>query len=150
MWQQLFGLTNAVALVGWAVLLLGPRRWFPVARYGAVGLLCAVYLALFVALLAGWVDPVRDGPTPPITDYSVKGLRALFASDGGVVVGWTHYLAFDLFVGCWIAERADARGVSRWVQAPLLLLTFMAGPAGLLASFPLLSGEGGRRAAPEG
>lgn len=133
MWQQLFGLVNVVALIGWALLLLGPRRLLPWARHAAVGLLCLIYVALFVALIAGWVDPVRDGAAPAMTDYSVKGLRTLFASDGGIVVGWTHYLAFDLFVGCWIAEQANRHSVSRWVQAPILLLTFMAGPAGLLA-----------------
>ncbi|WP_419809907.1 ABA4-like family protein [Sphingomonas sp.] len=133
MWQQLFGLTNAAALVGWAVLLLGPRRWVPVVRYAVVGFLCTVYVALLVALLAGWIDPVRDGPAAPLTDYSVRGLRSLFASDGGIVVGWTHYLAFDLFVGCWIADDADRRGVGRIAQAPVLLLTLMAGPAGPLA-----------------
>ena len=43
-----------------------------------------------------------------------------------------HYLAFDLFVGLWIAGRADEIGMSRWLQAPILFTTFMFGPAGLL------------------
>ena len=103
-------------------------------RYAVVGFLCTIYVALFVGLLTGWLDPVRDSPAPSF-DYSVAGLRAQFASDGGVVIGWTHYLAFDLFVCCWIADKADGRGVGRLAQAPLLLLTFMAGPAGLLAWF---------------
>ena len=143
MWQQLFGLTNVVALVGWAVLLFGPRRWLPVARYAAVGLLCVIYVALFVGLTSGWLDPVRDGPAGAF-EYSVAGLRRQFASDGAIVIGWTHYLAFDLFVGCWIAEDADRRGVRRWWQAPVLLLTFLAGPAGLLLWFALsrLRGRG--------
>jgi hypothetical protein len=53
-------------------------------------------------------------------------------TDAGIVVGWTHYLAFDLFVGLWIARDADAKGFSRLVQAPILLLTFLAGPFGLV------------------
>ena len=59
-------------------------------------------------------------------------MRAIFASDGGVTVGWTHYLAFDLFVGLWIARDADAKHFSRLVQAPFLFATLMAGPLGLL------------------
>ncbi|MGB7370825.1 abscisic acid-deficient protein Aba4 family protein, partial [Erythrobacter sp.] len=43
-----------------------------------------------------------------------------------------HYLAFDLFVGLWIARDADAKHASRWLQAPILLATFLAGPLGLL------------------
>lgn len=135
MWQQLFGLTNLAALAGWAVLLFGPRRWLPLVRYAGVGFLCTVYLALFVALVTGLADPVRDGPVPSLLDYSAHGLRALFASDGGIVVGWTHYLALDLFTGCWIAEKADGRGVGRVAQVPMLLATFLAGPAGLLVWF---------------
>ncbi len=134
MWQQLFGWTNAVALVGWALLILAPRgRVLPFVRVVGVGLLCATYVALLTGLLGGWLDPVREaGTSASIGDYSVRGLRALFASDGGIVIGWTHYLAFDLFVGCWIAEDADRRGLGRVLQAPVLLLTFFAGPAGLL------------------
>ena len=135
MWDQLFGVTNLAALSGWAMLLVGPRRWLPIVRYAVVGFLCAVCVLLFVGLSSGLLDPVRAGPAPSLADYSVRGLRALFASDGGIVVGWTHYLAFDLFVGCWIAEKADARGVGRVAQAPVLLATFMAGPLGLLTWF---------------
>jgi hypothetical protein len=136
MWQQLFGLTNVIALIGWLLLLAGPRRALPLVRYGAVGMLCAIYAALFAGLTSGLLDPVRaPGVSARMTDYSVAGLRALFASDGAIVVGWTHYLAFDLFVGAWIAEDADARGTGRLAQVPALVLTFFAGPIGLLLWF---------------
>jgi hypothetical protein len=134
MWGQLFGVTNLAALVGWALLLSGPRRWLPLVRYAVVGFLCAVYVLIFVGLILGWLDPVRDRPALPF-EYSVSGLRDQFASDGAVVVGWTHYLAFDLFVGCWIAEKADGRRVGRLAQVPVLLATFLAGPIGLLVWF---------------
>jgi hypothetical protein len=49
-----------------------------------------------------------------------------------VTVGWTHYLALDLFTGLWIARDADAKKFPRLMQAPVLLLTFIAGPVGLL------------------
>ena len=57
----------------------------------------------------------------------------MFTSDGGIVIGWTHYLAFDLFVGLWIAKDADHKGFSRLVQFPFLFATLMAGPIGLFA-----------------
>lgn len=136
MWQSLFTLTNIVALIAWLVLILAPRRplLLSLVLYAGVGLLCAIYTALLVSLLAGWVDPVRapGASAAALTDYSVRGLRALFASDGAIVIGWTHYLALDLFTGLWIARDADAKGIGRIVQAPILLATFMAGPIGLL------------------
>ena len=55
------------------------------------------------------------------------------------MIGWTHYLAFDLFTGLWIARDADAKGFSRIVQLPFLALTFLVGPVGLF--FWLLTRE---------
>jgi hypothetical protein len=114
--------------------------------YLGVGLLCLAYLLMFAATLSGWADPGRaaGAPSPGQFEYSIQGIRALFGSDGGIVIGWTHYLAFDLFVGLWIARDADAKGFSRWVQAPILLATFLAGPIGLLA-WLALRGRGSRR-----
>jgi hypothetical protein len=136
MWQALFSFTNVVALIAWAVLVLAPRRPAPLAivLYLGVGLLCLVYAASFVALFSGWADPVREAGVPPpsLADYSVAGLKPFFRSDGGIVVGWTHYLALDLFTGLWIARDADHKGFARLTQAPILLLTFLAGPFGLL------------------
>jgi hypothetical protein len=63
---------------------------------------------------------------------SIGEVRALFLSDAGLLAGWIHYLAFDLFVGMWIAAEADRAGVSRILQAPLMVATFMFGPIGLL------------------
>lgn len=136
MWQQLFGITNLIALGGWIILILAPRRplLLTIVLYLGVGLLCLIYAALFVSLLGGLVDPVRVAGAPPqdLTDYSIAGIRGLFQSDGGIVIGWTHYLALDLFTGLWIARDGDAKSVSRWLQAPILFATFMAGPLGLL------------------
>ena len=136
MWQSLFVLTNTVAFVCWAMLVFLPRRPIVMASvlFFGVGMLCLVYAGMFVALFGGLADPVRVAGAPPadITNYTLPGLRALFMSDGGIVLGWTHYLAFDLFVGQWIARDADNKGFNRLVQLPFLFITLMAGPIGLL------------------
>lgn len=132
MWDTLFSLTNLVALAAWAVLIALPRRetLLTFVLYLGVGLLCAVYAVLLIGLMGGLLDPVGAGGS--LTEYSIDGLMQLFDTRGGIVVAWTHYLAFDLFTGLWIARDADHKGISRWVQAPILLLTFLAGPLGLL------------------
>ncbi len=136
-WDTIFGLTNAVALLGYMVLAVLPRRPIILSSvlYLGVGLLCSAYLLLITASLGGLIDPARlpGTPEPNLLDYSVKGLRPLFMSDGGIVIGWTHYLAFDLFVALWIARDADAKGFGRLVQLPFLFVTLMAGPIGLLS-----------------
>lgn len=133
-WDLMFGLTNAIALAGWVALALLPRResMLGAVLWGGVAMLCLLYAAMFAGLTGGLVDPGRDAPAPPF-EYSVDGLLAAFGARGAIVVGWTHYLAFDLFIGLWIARDADARGVHRLVQIPFLFVTLMAGPIGLLA-----------------
>ena len=133
-WDFLFGMTNGIAMAGWLMLALLPRgpKVQSVLLYGCVSILCLAYTALFVGLFGGLVDPVRVAGAGQGSFTSIQGIRALFMSDGGIVIGWTHYLAFDLFVGLWIAKDADNKGFSRWVQIPVLFVTLMAGPIGLL------------------
>ena len=59
-------------------------------------------------------------------------MRQLFTSDWALLAGWMHYLAFDLFVGAWIAAETERRGLTRLVLIPVLPLTFLFGPAGFL------------------
>ena len=133
MWQTAFGAANLLAMLMWAALILFPRKPALLAAilYLGIGLLCLAYALGLVGIVTGTLDPIGpDGGSASFT--TIEGVRAIFASDGGVTVGWIHYLAFDLFVGLWIARDADAKGFSRFVQAPILLLTFVAGPFGLL------------------
>ncbi|MXP47081.1 DUF4281 domain-containing protein [Altererythrobacter luteolus] len=132
MWEAIFSSGNMLAMIAWAMLILLPRKPLVMSAimYLGVGLLCLVYTAGIVSILAGWADPV--GPADATTSFStIEGVRAIFSSQGGVTIGWIHYLAFDLFVGLWIAKDADAKEFSRWLQAPILLATFFAGPVGL-------------------
>ncbi len=132
-WHLLFALTNIVAVAGWLALVLLPRTELVLSAvlYAGAGLLCAIYLVIFVGLLGGLVDPGADTAGAPF-EYSVDGLKAMFAARGAIVVGWTHYLAFDLFVGLWIARDADQRNIGRMIQLPFFAVTFVAGPIGLL------------------
>lgn len=136
MWQAMFSFTNAVVVIAWFTLAFLPRK--PLANtvvlYLGVGLLCLCYAGMFAVLASGAIDPgqVPGSERYVASDYSIEGLRRLFMSDAGLVIGWTHYLAFDLFVGLWIARDADAKGFGRAIQLPFLFFTFMAGPIGLL------------------
>ena len=124
-WAALFIFTNNVALIAWVLLLLGPRspRMAAIILYFGVGLLCVAYTVMFAVQAEGLFQGDLTG---------IAGIKALFQNDGVVVLGWTHYLAFDLFIGQWIAKDADHKGFSRVAQAPILLLTLFAGPIGLL------------------
>lgn len=129
-WAALFGAVNLLALVAWTALILLPR-WpalLSAILYLGIGVLCLIYAACLISVVSGMIPNPGGGGMDFTT---IAGIRAIFATDAGVTIGWTHYLAFDLFVGLWIARDADAKNISRFIQAPVLLATFMAGPLGL-------------------
>lgn len=148
-WDFIFAGANGLALLMWAVLILLPRGEVvrAVVFYGGTGLLCLAYAVLLGLLLGGVIDTGAAERAGPVNFTTIEGIRTIFRSDGGAVIGWIHYLALDLFVGQWIARDADAKGFSRLLQAPLLLLTLLAGPAGLLL-WLVVREPAARRAAP--
>ncbi|GAA0763243.1 hypothetical protein FHS52_002548 [Erythromicrobium ramosum] len=130
-WNAWFSMVNLLALIAWTGLILLPR-WPALLSgilYLGIGLLCLIYATGLIGLLSGLIPNPQGGGANFTT---IEGVRSIFGSDGGVTIGWTHYLAFDLFVGLWIARDGDAKNISRFIQAPVLLATFMAGPLGLL------------------
>jgi hypothetical protein len=123
--DDMFSLASMAALPGWAILILAPRRW-PLLNavpallipLGLAGLYTGLVLTYFSASGGGF--------------GSIAQVRHLFQSDPALVAGWVHYLAFDLMIGAVMAGRLDRIGVSRLLQAPILISIFMFGPVGLL------------------
>ena len=64
---------------------------------------------------------------------TLANVMRLFTVPELVLAGWIHYLAFDLFVGAWEVRTARAEHIPFVLVIPCLALTFMFGPAGLLA-----------------
>jgi hypothetical protein len=123
-----FSVANWLVLIGWLALLLAPLRrtqLILVARVAAASV-AAIYVLLLVRGLLG-------GPGLPegAGFGSLDGVVALLSRREAILAGWIHFLAFDLFVGSWMAEDAPKAGVPHWLLVPLLGLTLMAGPAGL-------------------
>lgn len=129
-WDTIFLLFNYWAFIGWIALAFLPRgpKTLALILYLGVFLLCLAYTVLIGGFLTGAIDPGGESGGDLTT---LAGVMKLFATPGGATLGWVHYLAFDLFVGMWIARDADQKGFSRIVQFPFLLLTLLAGPVGL-------------------
>jgi hypothetical protein len=126
---QAFGLANPVALLGWVVLVAAVLLGRPFWRDSVAGLLWPLALSLgyVIALSTGFAAGGSGG-----SFSSLAGVRQLFSSDWALLAGWVHYLAFDLFVGAWIAAETERRGLTRLILIPVLPLTFLFGPAGFL------------------
>ena len=137
--ETLFSLANGVALLGWILLAfapLGRDRVVMAAR--AVGVLLAVtYTILLVRALTG------GGFSGDLT--TLAGLTEGFSRPEAVLVGWVHYLAFDLWVGSWAIEDAGKRRIPHLAMLPVLVLTLMAGPVGLLVYLALRTSLSRRR-----
>lgn len=134
-WEIFFSLANGWAMIGWLALAFAPRgpKILALILYLGVFLLCFAYAILLSGLMSGLIDGgagAADGDGAGFT--TLAGVMNLFAAPGGALVGWIHYLAFDLFVGMWIARDADQKGFGRMVQLPFLVMTLLAGPVGLL------------------
>jgi hypothetical protein len=125
--DALFGGANTLAALGWLVLALAPAtgRWAPALRRLSGVVLPLVFAVAYVVLVA-----LHWGPGGFSTLAQVE---ALFEVRELLLAGWLHYLAFDLFVGGWISQRAAHLKIPVWLVLPILALTFMFGPAGLLA-----------------
>ena len=123
-----FRWASAAVVPAWAALLLSPpsARWAALVRRWA-GRVWPVMLSLLyvLPLAVHWRGEGGFG--------SLAEVQSLFAVPGVLVAGWVHYLAFDLFVGGWIASRAAAHGWPHALMLPIYALTFLFGPAGLLA-----------------
>jgi hypothetical protein len=122
--EQLFTWAGQATSYGWLILIFLPRfkALFVIPQYIipiAIGL---IYAGLMLTHYSS-----SDGGFG-----SIAAVRSLFDNDYVLLAGWIHYLAFDLFVGAWIAGKSDTIGLSRLIQAPILMATYIFGPIGLI------------------
>lgn len=121
----LYLLVNNLALVAWIALSVAPynaqvQKW---VLGGVVVILAGLYAILFVGSFDGAMMNELS---------TLDGLTALFSNKQAVILGWTHYLAFDLVAGIYIVRNAQTHKISQRLILPFLWLTFMAGPLGWL------------------
>ena len=122
--RRAYLLLNGSVVPFWAAMILAPRA-------ALTRRLMQAATPLFVSLGVAYDGLLVSGSVKrgEVLDFSdPDAIRAALSSPDIFLAGWTHYLAFDLFVGRWIWEDALDRGRTPRLA---LLLTFLAGPAGL-------------------
>jgi hypothetical protein len=132
--DQWFGYAGQAAMLGWLILVFLPRRWAlltAIPRYVIPFGLSLLYAGFAMTHFFG----VEGGGYG-----SLDQVAALLGTREMLLAGWVHYLAFDLFIGGWIAVEADKIGVNRVIQAPILIATFMFGPVGLATFLAMRAG----------
>ena len=138
----MYGLINILVMPAWALLILFPKLKITptVAQSVLFALIFGSIYTFYMGYMYFFVEADPDG-----SFMSIKGVQTLFAHPVGMLIGWAHYLVFDLFVGAWIVRDSTRRGINHLAIVPCLLFTFMLGPIGLLMYVALrkFTGKGG-------
>lgn len=112
-------------MISWIVLMI-----FPFSKL-VQKILFIVTICSFAILYSAFVWPSMNMEV--FNDFSsLAGVTKLFSVPEMVLIGWVHYLCFDLMVGLYIVNNAEKLGINRFVIIPSLIFTFMMGPFGLL------------------
>lgn len=120
-----FQLANLSVLPAWLLMFVAPGT--TLTRYVVYSYIYPIVLGILYIGLLGITFQTGSG------DFSsLEGVKQLFSSEWAVVLGWVHYLVFDMFVGSWELQDSRKQGISHWLMLPCLFFTLMLGPVGLL------------------
>ena len=123
--SQIYTFVNTLVLIPWLLMILAPKwKWTQRVIYSFVfpALFSGIYLVMMILFFG-------EGEGSFTT---LDGLTQLFGNPNLVLVGWLHYLAFDLIVGSWELKDSQTHQINCYVVASCLLLTLLAGPIGFL------------------
>jgi hypothetical protein len=122
-----FELSNFAVMPFWALMILAPRARFTARALSSPWIVLPPLLAYAWAVL-----PVVPQLLPELAQPELESVQSLLGAPLGAFAGWAHFLAFDLFVGRFIVLDARERTLPWFVLSPLLALTLLFGPLGLL------------------
>ena len=63
---------------------------------------------------------------------SLDNLYTVFATETFLLIFWIHFLALNLFLGCWVSRDAIKYNISRSLVFIPLILIYFTGPLGLV------------------
>jgi len=123
--DSIFQIASTIVLPAWLLLMFAPYwKWTNRIVVGIVVTILSLTYAFFTLPMFS-AEMFNSFGT-------LAGVMELFTEPTSVLVGWIHYLAFDLMVGWFIVSDARREGINRWFLIPCLLFTFMLGPVGFL------------------
>ena len=126
--DNVFSICNSIAMLGWIVLVFIPV-WNSSDKFIA-GIIVTLFAIIYTYYIFTNINAIH------LKSFStLKGVINLFSNPLAVLIGWVHYLAFDLMIGIFIRKNGIKYGISHLLLVPCYLLTFMFGPIGLLFYF---------------
>lgn len=127
-YELIFALSNLIVMPFWLLMIALPH-WKATKR-----IIDSPWIVAPVAILyAVLVLPQAGGLFGSLANPTLDGIASLIGMPEGAVIGWAHFLAFDLFVGRWAYLDSREREISALIMAPVLFFVLMLGPVGFLA-----------------
>lgn len=127
--ELIFNIFNTGILLPWILLIFLPN-WKGTQKMIEWKLPVLIVGIAYLVILITNIFIIPDGT--PVDLFSWTGVKAAFTKDGVMLIGWLHYLAFDLFVGMWESVDARKNGISHFLLVPCLFLTLFYGPVGFV------------------
>lgn len=125
--NTLFELSFLLAAPFWALMILAPGwRWTD--RIAASPLPMVPVIAVYLALAV----PVFPQLWAAVSSPELSGFQQLTALDGGAAAIWAQVIAWDLFLGQWMYRESRRLGLHPLLMGPLLVLTILLSPIGVL------------------
>lgn len=137
-----FELSNVVVLPFWALMVFAPT-WSMTRRIIASPWIVAPPALIYLVTLL----PVATLVLPEVIIPVQARIASLLGTPTGVTLAWAHFVTFDLFVGRWIHCDSRSRLYSAWWVSPVLVVTLLAGPVGLLIYLVARTAIGGANVA---
>lgn len=125
--MTLFQVTFSLAAPFWALMIFVPG-WSGTRRIIGSPWIALPPLVIYTVLAAGEFGTLWAVVSSPDLD----ALTAFLGTPEGAAAIWAHLIAFDLFIGRWMYHDARERGVHHAFLAPILVLTILLSPFGLL------------------
>ncbi|MBN1210891.1 MAG: DUF4281 domain-containing protein [Myxococcaceae bacterium] len=123
--ETLFQIVSLGVAPAWLLLVFAPRwKWTQRIVHSASILAVLGVIHLSTVLAADFPEGANG--------MTLQGAMRMFTDPMGMVACWTHYLAFDLFVGAWEVRDAQRHKLPHLAVVPCLVLTYMLGPTGFL------------------
>ncbi|MEU9458911.1 ABA4-like family protein [Streptomyces sp. NPDC048312] len=123
----LFQLSFYLAAPFWLLMILAPN-WRPTERIAASPLTVLPVLVLYLMMAVPVFPELWDAVRSPDIDT----FRELMALADGAGAIWAQVIAWDLLLGQWMYLEGRRLGIPALVMGPLLVLTILLSPFGLL------------------
>ncbi len=123
-----FRVCSAAAAVLYLLMILAPR-WATTRRIMRSGWVLVPFCLAYAILEIP--NYLRD--LPHFLQPDRPWLTGMLGSPQGTIIAWTHFIALDLFAARWAYLDSRERNLPPLLMAPVIALTLLFGPTGVLS-----------------